>query len=656
MANIYLSCNILLPSKKCMKCRVESTILLSASFGEVFGCCDHKFCQSCFRKANEELSFNLNCIFKCSCCRSPFYGNIPTMDEAILIGEAATIRDHIFPLLSLPKETVIPGNDVTYINQINFEVMEKAIQLNSSNFYSLYLLFRACSDGNIFLIRYRLKDASLDMYRLKLFEYSYKLLDHPAVSGQYDFVRGECFYELACTFNVHSNHAAALKYSKLAYEHCLRSSNHTQLSIREEVYLKLRALSAELPPLRFAVGDEVEFLHELELETGSEWRLGKVVELQYREQDFAISFSAPYRMQLLEGSSESDSLVFAWVKADIDRYVRKRGVRSIEDTRYQTRLDAKIEELARVYCYKEFIQDIYSILAQHREFVEMLQSVWHIELSYRVLSVYHMFVMFRQPLIRTDTGYRVPTAEEVITGIRAYFDPCHLSSDATSVANEGSDSQQVRAESISMLRSELVDCSSLVDDSLIQVHLLRSIRNYFSVLVQSNSSLFTTGVLDHGHDFFVPLEVSDAISKVSTTNDLKRLYSGVMYLGKLGYLLNAWIGIHIGLASPEPAAGSPLECPFVYFFVKFCLDQQTGVPKLALALYDRMNMQLSREFIRCANPTCELNKLDKSTGKVKFKNCSRCKAVIYCSRECQVAHYPEHKRLCSEHSTGQEGS
>ena len=94
------------------------------------------------------------------------------------------------------------------------------------------------------------------------------------------------------------------------------------------------------------------------------------------------------------------------------------------------------------------------------------------------------------------------------------------------------------------------------------------------------------------------------------------------------------------------------ECPFVYLFVKYALDQGWGVPKLALALYDRMNMQLSREFIRCANPTCELNRLDKSSGQVKFKKCSRCMSVIYCSRECQVAHYPEHKRLCRKRATG----
>ena len=119
------------------------------------------------------------------------------------------------------------------------------------------------------------------------------------------------------------------------------------------------------------------------------------------------------------------------------------------------------------------------------------------------------------------------------------------------------------------------------------------------------------------------------------------------YSTKPGQYLYAWIALHDCL--DNPSAGPACECPFVYFFVKFCLEHGFGVPKLALAAYDRMNMQLSREFIRCANPSCELNKLDKATGKVTFKKCSRCLAVIYCSRECQTSHYPEHKVNCREH-------
>ena len=87
---------------------------------------------------------------------------------------------------------------------------------------------------------------------------------------------------------------------------------------RKDSFLQMRALFAKLPPLRFAVGDEVEFLHELA--TGSEWKLGKVVELYYRERAFDPTFNAPYRPLLLD-EPEGEPPAYAWVKADIDHYV-----------------------------------------------------------------------------------------------------------------------------------------------------------------------------------------------------------------------------------------------------------------------------------------------------------------------------------------------
>jgi zinc finger MYND domain-containing protein 10 len=34
--------------------------------------------------------------------------------------------------------------------------------------------------------------------------------------------------------------------------------------------------------------------------------------------------------------------------------------------------------------------------------------------------------------------------------------------------------------------------------------------------------------------------------------------------------------------------------------------------------------------------------------KEAFKRCSKCKGVWYCSRDCQVGHWPEHKAKCNE--------
>ena len=279
--------------------------------------------------------------------------------------------------------------------------------------------------------------------------------------------------------------------------------------------------------------------------------------------------------------------------------------------------------------------------------------------------MYRALVMHREPLVRTDSGYHVPSSEEVIAGIRAFFDPAHLRVNAApSEVAEDRDLQRVRAEIIDSFRGFHLKCVDFAKVSTIQGRLLYSsiCCIMLSILPVTRSmstarldpSWPTIKVYNQQHDFTVPLQLSKAISKVSSSLELWSLMLDFNYYERLKTLLTVWIAVHQCLENPD--AGSACECPFIYFFVKYCLDQGMGVPKLALALYDMMNMQLSREFIRCANPTCKLNKLDKSAGQVKFKKCSRCQAVIYCSRECQTAHYPEHKRLCREHSTGREGS
>ena len=652
------SSSISLPRQKCMKCIEERDILLSSCtlLGGVVGLCCHKFCQRCFKIENADLTSSLSYSFKCPCCHTLFYENMSSIDEAILIGEAATISTHI---CDQATRSVVSTEDAVYVNDMIQSVIEKlesALLLNPTNFHIIYALYDACRNGcQQFLAGHECSDSSLPLYGLKLFNYSLKLLDHPAVSEQYSYLKSECCHEVAIIFHIHHNYPFALQYSKLAYEQCLRSSDHSDLAKYKDTYLRSRASFAELPPPRFSVGDEVEFLHELE--TGSKWRLGKVVELYYREKDFDVPFAAPFRL-LLSDNSAGQPPVYAWVKADLDRYVRKVGVRSIEDTRYQAKLDAKITELAQVFCSKRFIDELHGILAQDLEFIEMLQSVWQIELSKSTLYLYRMLVMHRQPLVRTDSGYYLPSITEVIAGIRAFFDPEHLSGTATQTAGEDGNSQRVRDDMLAMFRGTFTRnyINGVIAGMSVQELLLQSIWNYIAVLTPSDPSVSGVDHFKQGGGLTFPPGMTVAISRVANHRDLVNmlLEPGVRNNLSLECYILAWVGLHACLQNPN--AGPACECPFVYFFVKFCLEHNLGVPKLAVALYDKMNMQLSREFIRCANPTCELNRLDKSTGKIKFKKCSRCLAVIYCSRECQVAHYPEHKRLCCEHLVGREGS
>ena len=645
-----------------MKCREQTAILLSrCALTEEM--CSHQFCRSCFRKENSELDSNIPHTFNCPCCHTVFYANMKYIDEAILIGEAATIRNTVYPQLVRVGRAEKTVNEIIPIDDMNklvIEKLESALQLNPSNFDILYLLFRCCTEG-IYLIDGTMSSSYVEFYSLKLLDSSYKLLSHPQLSDYtYESVKCKCYFESARIFHTYHNYPAAYKYSKLAYEECLRSPDHTKLSMYKTLYLQFRPDFTNLPPLRFAVGDEVEFLHESE--TGSEWKRGKVVELYYREQTFDISFTAPYRLQLLGNFDAAVELpVYAYVKADLARYVRKVGVRLLEDTRYQARLDAKVDELAGVYHSTQFMKDIYRTLALDREFVDMLQSVWQVELSEPMLCLYSALIMHRQPLVRATSGYHVPSSEEVITGIKAYFDPAHLHSDAapSGLVCEDKYLKEIRAYFLGQLRGSPVSFTNIKDDD-IQGFLLESIRNYLIVLSQACPSASTAELCDCCDPCgTIPSTVSDAVSNAASDYDFKRICTNRTGLeeftsSRSGRYVIAWYALHKALVNNN--AGPAFECPFVYLFVKYCIDRGLGVPKLALAVYDRMNMQLSREFIRCANPSCELNRLDQSTGQVKFKKCSRCQAVIYCSRECQVAHYPEHKRLCREHAAGQEGS
>ena len=36
----------------------------------------------------------------------------------------------------------------------------------------------------------------------------------------------------------------------------------------------------------------------------------------------------------------------------------------------------------------------------------------------------------------------------------------------------------------------------------------------------------------------------------------------------------------------------------------------------------------------------------EQSGEKKFQYCSKCRSVCYCSKECQIAHWPDHKLIC----------
>ena len=283
----------------------------------------------------------------------------------------------------------------------------------------------------------------------------------------------------------------------------------------------------------------------------------------------------------------------------------------------------------------------------------MLDKVWHVTLSKNTLSLYRMLEVYRQPLVRTESGYHIPTAEEVIAGIRAFFDPKDRALAASSAASDTRLSEPVRTKAAVIALLQHTHRTSTIahvyEIECMEAMYARVFCAYTMLYFDGRSAVDLYALIENG--FSVPLpshclspEVYNALSTVTGAGRLESMLPDPLYAPARRFL-TLWKYL-----LDTVAAGPACECPLVYFLVKYCLDQDAGVPKPALAVYDRMNMQLSREFIRCANPICELNKLDKSTGQVKFKKCSRCMTVIYCSRECQVAHYPLHKKLCLAHS------
>ena len=211
---------------RCMKCgEIFNVLLNSCTYlsGDVLRF-NHKFCQRCFR--NENTTKSTDPKFSCPSCHSTCYEAMQSIDQAILVGEASFLFEYISPQLLLQQEVEIADESVlstTEINKLIAKMLESVLQMNPSNFDTLYLLFLSWSRAYSFLVRHRVggTDSSLESYRVKIYDYSYKLLDHPAVPRQYGLVICECYYELAWIYYKHYNYPTALKYSKLAYEHCL---------------------------------------------------------------------------------------------------------------------------------------------------------------------------------------------------------------------------------------------------------------------------------------------------------------------------------------------------------------------------------------------------------------------------------------------------
>ena len=122
----------------------------------------------------------------------------------------------------------------------------------------------------------------------------------------------------------------------------------------------------------------------------------------------------------MQTPSEAPELLI--IEADLDTLIRKVGKISIEETRWESRLDAKIAELSRVYCSKEFIQAVYTSIKADAAFCTNLEG-GRTPMTLPLMYLYRMLIMYRKPFVRTDSGYHVPTQQEVVAEAKAFFDP-----------------------------------------------------------------------------------------------------------------------------------------------------------------------------------------------------------------------------------------
>ena len=323
-----------------------------------------------------------------------------------------------------------------------------------------------------------------------------------------------------------------------------------------------------------------------------------------------------------------------------------------------------------VYCSMGFIRDVYLTLRADEAFCARLHEEWQLEISEPLLYLYRMYVMYRQPLVRTDSGYHISTADEVVAEIKAYF----YADTVTELMMRMLEGHTDSPSTLKMADALIFVCPSMAFD-----YFSKS-ADFYGTLLQPGG-FAATACISYLTMFRSHVDTSEEmialvrdgfsrpipVDRIPCTEALE-LIAGCRSSGHFHQLLDQMCRLQVeftissmyqcvfDIVAPRTGESAPLrESPVVSFFVRYCLGQGMPVPGLLMAAYNDMRKQLSCGFLRCANPTCEHNKLDKSTGKVKFKQCSRCLAVIYCSRDCQVAHYPEHKAHCKRMMSVEQG-
>lgn len=64
------------------------------------------------------------------------------------------------------------------------------------------------------------------------------------------------------------------------------------------------------------------------------------------------------------------------------------------------------------------------------------------------------------------------------------------------------------------------------------------------------------------------------------------------------------------------------------------------------------NKRIMARALQCSLPSCTNTKgRDKNGRELSLKRCARCAGSFYCSRECQLADWKQHKKVCGKKPT-----